>query len=162
MASRRIKKKMMQRHQNKLIQQKIEKARPFIENEDLVALSKQIKTVTQRTETLTTLLNLEGYISDRESSLAHWRDRGAKIKYGKVKFRNVLDNMEKYHLIKHYWDLVKEGHIKHDNSSIEWYNDVADWSLENMSDEELNKVIAAAEEKKAKISAVDFAKMMIF
>lgn len=162
MASRRIKKKMMQRHQNQLIAEKIERARPFIESEDLASLSKQVKTVTQRTETLTTLLNLEGYISEKESSIAYWRDRGAKIKYGKVKFRNVLDNMEKYHLIKHYWDLVKEGHIKHDASSIEWYNDVADWSLENMSDEELNKVIAAAEERKAKISAVDFGKMMTF
>lgn len=162
MASKRVKKKMMQRHQNQLIQEKIERAKPFIESRDLADLSKQVKTVAQRMQTLTTLSNLEGYISDKESSLSYWRDRGAKIKYGKIKFRNSLDNMEKYHLIKRYWELVKEGHIQHDSSALEWYNDVADWSLENMSDEELNEVIAAAEDRKSKISAVDFAKMVNF
>jgi hypothetical protein len=72
--------------------------------------------------------------------------------------------MDKYRLIKKYWDLVKQGHIKHD-SSLTYYDDVADWALENMSNEKLQEVIAEGEERKAKRSireAQNLSKMVEF
>ena len=162
MASKRIKKKRAKTAQEQEIERLIEQAAPFIEIEDLLKLQKSSKTVTERMETITTLQDLGGYISERADVINSWRNQGAQIKYGKVKFHNALGNMEKYHLVKHYWDLVKQGHIKHDYSALEWYNDVADWSLENMSDEELQKVIAEAENKKAKISMKEFSEMVQF
>lgn len=161
MASKRIKKKREKIRQEKQLTSLILEAAPFIETGDLRKLQKGAKDMATRMRAISKLQALSGYLEERRTTINDWRNRGAKIKYGKVKFHNVLENMDKYHLIKHYWTLVKEGHIKHD-SSLAYYDDVADWSLDNMSDEELQKVISEAEDRKAKISMREFGEMVQF
>lgn len=162
MASKRIKKKRAKNAQMREIQNLIEKAAPYIIKEDLKKIAKQSTTVAARMSTISTLNALGGYISERQDRVNQWRSAKAKWMYGgAVKYHNALENMDKYYLIKHYWDLVKQGHIKHD-STLTYYDDVADWSLDNMSDEELQAAIAAGEEKKAKLSVKEASKMVEF
>lgn len=162
MASKRIKKKRQKQNELNQISQLIEDASPFIEKEDLLELSKTAKkSFNDRQTVFNQLSAVGGYISERLEAIDQLRSQGAQVKYGKVKFHNTLENMEKYHLIKKYWDLVKQGHIKHD-SSLSYYDDVADWSLENMTNEQLQEVIAEGEDRKAKRSIRDFSEMVEF
>ena len=163
MASKRVKKKRLKQAQLVQIDQLIKDATPFIDSADLFKISKSVKgsssTIANRQEVISQLSAIGGYVSQQQAKIDQFRSRGAKIKYGKVKFHNALQNIEKYHLIKKYWDLVKQGHIKHE-SSLSFYEDIADWSLENMSDEELQEVIAKGEDRKAKISMRESSKMV--
>lgn len=152
MANKRIKKKRQRQNELAQISQLIEKASPFIENEDLRELSKLAKkSVPNRQTVFSQFSSISEYVSDQQEKVDYFRSLGAQWKYGKVKFHNTLENMDKYRLIKKYWDLVKQGHIKYD-SSLTYYDDVADWALENMSNEKLQEVIAEGEERKAKRS----------
>ena len=98
MASKRIKKKWAKMAQVEEIERLVQEAAPFIELNDLLKLQKSSKTMAERMQTITTLQNLGGYISERADVINQWRSQGAQIKYGKVKFHNALGNMEKYHL----------------------------------------------------------------
>lgn len=155
MASRRVEKKQKKRQQVEYIKEQIERAEPYIDADDLKKLSKQVKTVADIQQALKKVEMIDNFVSDQEERIAYWRDRGAKIKYGKVKFHNTLENMEKYHLIKRFYDLKKQGWIK-SSGNLDRYDDIADWALENMSNEEISEVIAEAEGRKAKIPMIDF------
>lgn len=155
MVSRRIKKKQQKRQQIDFIKQQIKRAEPFVDAGDLKMLLKQNKTVADRQYVLNQLEMIDNFVSEQEENIAYWRDRGAKIKYGKAKFHNTLENMEKYYLIKRFYELKKEGWIR-SPGNLDHYDDVADWSLENMTNEQLAEVIANAEGRKVKMPMVDF------
>ena len=107
-------------------------------------------------ETLRTLSNLQGYIAEEQAKVELWRSQKGVEKWGGAyKEKSTLSRMNKYYLLKQYWDLVKKGWIKHDYALAD-YDDVVDYSLENMSDEELHKVIAEAEGRREKNPMVDF------
>lgn len=160
MASKRVKKKQLQRAQLQQINSMIEKAQPFIDSGDLKKLSKKTKTSEDRSETLKSLSSIQDYVEQQQAKIDFWRSQGMKIKWGKVKYHNTLENMDKYHLIKRYFELVKQGLIKH-NNTLEYYEDVADYALEEMTDEQLQQAIADAEKKQAIVSFTN-AKMVQF
>lgn len=156
MASKRIKKKQMKAQQMSQINQYIIDASPYIVESDLKNLAKATKTTAERMETLRTLSNLQGYIAEEQAKVELWRSQKGVEKWGGAyKEKSTLSRMNKYYLLKQYWDLVKKGWIKHDYALAD-YDDVVDYSLENMSDEELHKVIAEAEGRREKNPMVDF------
>jgi len=42
--------------------------------------------------------------------------------------------MEKYYLIKKYWDLVNKGYINNP-TKLTYYDDIVDWSLDEFTNE---------------------------
>lgn len=156
----RRKKKAVQKAQMKLINEQLKRASIYIYDDDIKKLAKQTKTAAQRAKTIETLGKIGDYISEREEMLDYWRNSGSKTE-GPFKINSSLQNMEKYYLLKRYYELVKMGYIKAD-FILSHYEDVIDHALEEMSDEELSEVIAEAEERKAKTPLIDFEKGIRF
>ena len=145
MSSKRKEKKAAQRRQLEYIETQIERARPYVDAKELKQLAKNVKTVAAREKSMRLATSIDDYVSQQEENIAYWRDRGMQIRYGSVKFHNSLKNMEKYHLIKRYYELKKRGWIKVPGN-LDYYDDVADWALENFSNDQLAEVIQLAED----------------
>lgn len=136
-----------------------ERAVPFIDEEEMQELLISVRTGSKEAldDAISKLREALPYIEQQEEVVQGWRDRGATFHYGnKVKFHNALYNMEKYELLKKYYELKKEGLIK-DEGVFDYYEDTADWALDNLSNKDLMEVIANAEDIKARVS-LKFAK----
>lgn len=132
-----------------------QRAVPFIDETEMWEMLNSVKTGSREAldNAVSKLREILPYVEQQEEVIQGWRDRGATFHYGdKIKYHNALYNMEKYELLKKYYELKKEGLIKEEGSSFEWYNDAVDWSLDNLSNIDLMEVIAKAEDIKARVS----------
>lgn len=132
-----------------------QRAVPFIDETEMQEMLNSVKTGSREAldNAVSKLREILPYVEQQEEVIQEWRDRGATFHYGdKIKYHNALYNMEKYELLKKYYELKKEGLIKEGGSSFEWYNDAVDWSLDNLSNTDLMEVIAKAEDTKARVS----------
>ena len=98
-------------------------------------------------------------LADPNTYLNQWRSKGAETKPWGVRYHNSLDNRPKNSMIKYIYDLNREGLIDLKklglSISSETYNDVVDWGLEGLNDEQLLDIIADAETKDNMIE-IDF------
>jgi DNA-directed RNA polymerase alpha subunit len=136
-----------------------QRAIPFIDEGEMWEMLTSVKTGSKEAldNAVSKLKEILPYIEQQEEVVQGWRDRGATFHYGdKVKYHNALYNMEKYELLKRYYELKKEGLIP-DEGVFDYYEDTADWALENLSNKDLMDVIANAEDTKARVS-LKFAK----
>lgn len=136
-----------------------QRAIPFINEEEMWEMLNSVKTGSREAldDAVSKLKEILPYIKQQEEIVQSWRDRGATFHYGdKVKYHNALYNMEKYELLKRYYELKKEGLIP-DEGVFDYYEDTADWALDNLSNKDLMEVIANAEDIKARVS-LKFAK----
>lgn len=136
-----------------------QRAIPFIDEEEMWEMLNSVKTGSKEAldGAVSKLREILPYIEQQEKVVQEWRDRGATFHYGnKIKYHNVLYNMEKYELLKKYYELKKEGLIK-DEGVFDYYEDAIDWSLDNLNNTDLMEIIANAEDTKARVS-LKFAK----
>lgn len=98
-------------------------------------------------------------LADPATYLTKWRSSGAETKPWGVYYHNTLDNRPKDSIIRYIYDLNKEGLIDLKklglSISAESYNDVVDWGLESLNDEQLLDIVADAETRDNMIE-IDF------
>lgn len=87
--------------------------------------------------------------ADSYNALAQWRTKKGETKPWGVRYGNSLERPRKGYLIRSIYDLQKKGQLDLKKLGLEinaqTYNDVVDWALEDMSDDQLIDIIAEAE-----------------
>lgn len=87
--------------------------------------------------------------ADSYNALQKWRTKKGETKPWGVRYSNSLERPRKGFLIRSIYDMQKRGQIDLKKLGLEInaerYNDVVDWTLENMSDDQLIDIIAEAE-----------------